>query len=436
MPAAMPAHRPGRNGIGETMSLDAFSRLLRPVVAVCSPLLVVATEVAAETELFLELRPEKQQVYIHEPLTVSVTLLAGQVTLRDIRYPRLKHPAFRIGEFAPPHQDTLQRQGQDYRSHAFAATLLPLKPGRHTLGPAELDCDRLDPDTGAAAYFGASEPRSVTLHSETTTITVLPLPAQGRPADFSGAVGRYRLSRQAAPLQVAPGDPVLLTTHIQGSASGMAALTCPEFAQAGMRAYPPRTVRTSERLLCEQVLVPQIGGRLEIPAYRFSYFDPLSERYHTLNSPALSLQVSAPATPPAPVSAPVAAVTPSGGLPGWRIWMGVLMMAALAWHFLRRRNIPEQPVDNRESARAALRRAEAAEDPTICYEAAFRCAQILAAAPAHQPAPGISAAPDGDRRLAEVFRECDAVRYGRAPRGEVEMKKLCASLREVLADRS
>jgi len=86
-------------------------------------------------------------------------------------------------------------------------------------------------------------------------------------------------------------------------------------------------------------------------------------------------------------------------------------------------------------AEAAL----AANDPERFYEASFRLVQAAAAVRWNQSSPGLTAGlpqPDAEpaqRLIAELFQECDAVRYGRSPRNRQDMSRTIARLRELIA---
>ena len=47
--------------------------------------------------------------------------------------------------------------------------------------------------------FGTTVQKDITAASPETAITVVPLPAEGRPADFGGAVGSFKISTDVSP---------------------------------------------------------------------------------------------------------------------------------------------------------------------------------------------------------------------------------------------
>jgi len=404
---------------------------------------------AVGDELILEVRPEKSRVYLREAVPITVSLLAGPLPIRNLQYPRLNGAAFRISEFAPPRQTSVTRNGHEVTAYEFATTLIPRKPGEIELGPAELSCDLLAPASGAAAFFGGSEPRTVTVRSKPVSFSILPLPTRGRPADFTGAVGRFMVSRNVTPTASRNGDPVTVTTRIEG-VGNIDGFSCNSISLPGVRSYPPRARRGEHRLACEQVLVPETAATVTIPAAHISFFDPLAERYRTAMSPSVLLVVTGAPTDQIRGVAPVASVkarsaeAPSG-TSRWPLWgalVGVLIvLASAALLALKRwRVVPDHAIAG--MARPSLAEAEAAlaaDDPARFYEATFRLVQASAAARWNQPSPGMTVGMLGrDLQhdapiLAELFQECDAVRYGRSARDRQDMLRTIERLQELIA---
>lgn len=243
-----------------------------------------------EPDLILEVRVEKERVYLGETVSTTVTFLAGQISVRNVQYPVIEGDAFRLSEFSAPRSSTLIRGGRAYTAYEFTATLKPLKSGKLQFGPAELGVDLVERGGGAAAYFGGEEPRHIKVRSSPAGLAVLPLPSVGQPADFNGAVGRFKVSRQAAPQVIHSGEPLTVTTRIAGTGSADG-FSCAPLELPGVRSYPPRTRRTSSTLNCEQVLVPNGKNELFIPPAAISYFDPHDGRYRSVQSESARIKI-------------------------------------------------------------------------------------------------------------------------------------------------
>lgn len=420
------------------------------MLAVC---LGLAGGGVSAADLLLELALERERVYPGETLGVTVTLLTGEAQVRNIRYPVLGDGAYRVSEFAPPRQKTLEREGHQYSAHEFAATLTPLGSGRLRIGPAELVCDVLEPAAGAAAYFGGSEARTVRLESAAVDLRVLPLPVEGRPAGFSGAVGRFAMTRQVAPGAVRSGDPLTVTTRIEGEGR-LDALSCPSIELPGVRAYPPRAQRSTRGLTCEQVLVPSAPGTLTLPAAAISFFDPRTGRYHKAKTEPIALAVAGhpvqaaagtQAPPPQPATTagvPRIALVLAAGILGF----GLLLALALRGRAGGETGALPAPVADAPHTDwlAEARQALAAQDPVRFHTAVFRAMQAHLAARCGLTAASITGEvvnrmlrPRGIEEglleaCAALFQVCDRARYSRAGQGQADMRDTYRLLERVL----
>lgn len=165
--------------------------------------------------------------------------------------------------------------------------------------------------------FGPARHASRTLHAKLADpVEVADVPAEGRPAGFGGAVGRFELDATAAPGEVHVGEPVTVTVRVTGEGRFDAVdVTVPE--GAGYKTYPTASRfeparRGGDRAgtkVFEQMVVPTEPGKLTLPPLSLAYFDPDAGAYRTATSSPLTLDV-APGTGGA---APVAAAPPADG---------------------------------------------------------------------------------------------------------------------------
>jgi len=151
--------------------------------------------------------------------------------------------------------------------------------------------------------FGRVVHKSLTLKADATPVKVLPLPLDGRPANFSGAVGQFQLTSELAPTAGGVGDPLTfkLTVTGKGNLSRVSSDALPQSSQ--WRVYRAESKLTTDDesglqgfKTFSQPVVPLQAGQLVLPALSFSYFDPEAGRYVTR------------ATQPIPVT-----VTPAAG---------------------------------------------------------------------------------------------------------------------------
>lgn len=419
-------------GIGSRLAAATLAFALSGLAAADA---VGETGATPAHDLLLEIHLEKDRAYLGESIAATVTFLAGQVSVRNVRYPRLEGNAYRISEFAAPKLLNVTRDGRSYATYAFTATLKPLGSGRLQLGPAELSADIVEQAAGAAAFFGGGEPRQITVRSAPVTLAVLPLPQATQPADFAGAVGRFRVSRQAEPTAVRTGDAITVTTRIEGTGNADG-FSCAPVVLPHVRAYPTRARRTPSTLTCTQVLVPERQGELSIPAAAISYFDPHGGRYRSERSHPPRVRVTDGEAPPlataAPASPPVTA--PGEARKGAEYWYlappAAALLLGLAIHMRRHtrkrlRTPPAETVPDKGLAEhlADAKDALAAQAPARFHTAVYRALQAHLSARYSLPADAITGdvvtrilRPAGvqgplSQDYEKLFRICDEARY-------------------------
>jgi hypothetical protein len=157
-------------------------------------------------------------------------------------------------------------------------------------------------DSDFENLFGKVIQKSVTLKPDATPVTVLPLPAEDRPADFSGAVGQFQIAANLSPGTGNVGDPLTfkLTVTGKGNLARVSAASLHDSPQ--WRVYRAEAKVTADDdtglqglKTFTQPVVPLQAGQLSVPAQSFSYFDPEAGRYVTRTTQPLRVTVN-PAT--------------------------------------------------------------------------------------------------------------------------------------------
>src|SRR5581483_5421295 len=250
---------------------------------------------AGGDQLRLVLSAPKTEVYLHERLPVELKLLVGNVRVSDLQYPTVTGDGFGIDKFPEPEQRREQTPEGVFQIVDFRTVLTPLRSGTLTVGPASMGMSLVVRSRSRDPFFGSlfgDTARPTQLQSAPLTLTVLPLPDANRPADFSGAVGRFEFDVKAAPLEVTAGDPVTLTSTIRGEGN-LDGVAAPSAAAAdGLRVYPtqPAAPGSGEHVF-EQVVIPERPGTTTLPTLRFSYFDPGARAYRTIERAGIAVTV-------------------------------------------------------------------------------------------------------------------------------------------------
>lgn len=241
--------------------------------------------------LRLVLSADRDRVYLHERFEAEVALYVGDTNASDVQFPVLATEGLSIEEFGQPARTAQIIDGQRFEVLRFRTTVIPVQAGSRTLGPATMGLKVTQ--RGRNFFFSQRQPLELT--SNALTLEVLPLPRDKRPPDFSGAVGQFALEVSASPTDVQVGDPVTVRLALRG-AGNLSKAKSPGYVDAtGFKQYDAQAVESPPGYarVWEQVLIPEVATLTSVPATRFSFFDPTSGSYHTLESPPIALTVHA-----------------------------------------------------------------------------------------------------------------------------------------------
>lgn len=122
-------------------------------------------------------------------------------------------------------------------------------------------------------------------------LSVKSLPLQGRPSDFSGAVGSFSLDVDVSPKQAAPGDVVKIRTEVKGEGL-LENVKSPLLGHnPALKVYESKQLPAGSTLISEQQVVPQSKDALLLPGLSFTFFEPATGQYKTLRHPPTQLQL-------------------------------------------------------------------------------------------------------------------------------------------------
>ena len=154
-------------------------------------------------------------------------------------------------------------------------------------------------DSALDDFFGQVTEKPLVLHSDSTPVKIQPLPVQGRPADFSGAVGKFDLSAEASVAKAVTGDPITLKMKITGQGNFDRVTTNGLVSSAAWKGYKPNarfepadSDGFAGTKIFEQAIVPTQSGSSEIPAVSFSYFDPDTRSYVTKTTDPIPIEIA------------------------------------------------------------------------------------------------------------------------------------------------
>jgi len=253
----------------------------------------------AGDQLKLVLSTPRTEVFLHEALPLTIQLRVGNVQVTDLQYPTLPGEGFALEKLGEPSQQQQQTAQGAIQVVTFHSTLTPLKAGPLTLGPAHMGMGLVTRRRSRSPFgFFGDDLRSqpLDLQSDPLTLTVLPLPEEGRPAGFTGAVGQFDFDLAAAPKEVAVGDPITVTLTVRGTGN-IESVTPPVYVESdALKVYPVQPQSKTGDRVFEQVVIPQHAGEAALPALSFSWFDPAARAYRTVTRGPVPITVRPAAT--------------------------------------------------------------------------------------------------------------------------------------------
>jgi len=272
----------------------------------------------------------KSTAYVGEALPAELHLYVDvRVQCQLQQLPVISGDGFTVQKIGQPQQRQITKDGREFTLAIFKTAITPVKAGKMNCPSADINAvavlpskrprmprmsgmDQLFNDPFFSGAFTTQQ--QVTIRPDPVEMEIKPLPLEGRPKDFSGAVGQFTLETKAAPLRVKAGDPVTITAVVKGIGS-FDRMNAPAVAEEpGWRIYPPSgkfkaddDAGISGAKTFEIAAIPETA-KTEMPSLAFSFFNPSTEKYETLTGEHIPLFVeNTPLASPTPAPVTVAA---------------------------------------------------------------------------------------------------------------------------------
>jgi hypothetical protein len=263
---------------------------------------------------YVRLSIPKREVFVGEsvPVEIEVGMRSGFVSSLN-GLPKLSDDNFALNNLShQPERTEKLINGEPFVLLTWRSTLAVIKPGAFPLSAEvpltvkirtrpkrESSLDDRFGDPFWQNLFGATIPKDINVTSPAQELTVHELPAEGRPADFHGAIGTFSIASDVSPIKADVGDPLTLRMRVTGSGNFDRVDSSMLEHLGQWKTYPPKSsFNTSDPLAFsgmksfEQPVIATKPGVQELPALTFSYFDPNSRRYETARSAPLSVSIS------------------------------------------------------------------------------------------------------------------------------------------------
>ncbi len=262
----------------------------------------------ASENLFVRTIVSKTKVHEQEALMLTYKLYFANVDVAQLTN-NTKLPEFTGFLKQEFDQGEIQTElehynGRNYRTATLYRTILyPQHSGEIKIDPARFEAVlRVQTQQRVRSifddFFGTYTNVTKTLTAPGVTVHVSALPG-GKPAGFSGGVGKFTLTPSISQTELQANDAVTIRLDISG-AGNMKLLKTPAIDwPEGFEPYDPKVTNNfnasaagvSGTKSIEYLAIPRSAGEYTIPAVKFSYFDIDDKAYKTLSTPEYTIHV-------------------------------------------------------------------------------------------------------------------------------------------------
>ncbi len=240
-----------------------------------------------------------ETLYVGQQATYQVAVfLNSEARSRLRRNPEFLPPelrgllAYELG--SPTRVPPRDMNGAVYEAHVFQRALFPV-----AAGPLSVPAPQLSYALPQSSSYFSREEKFI-VRAESAQLVVRPIPTEGRPTNFTGAIGVFTATSRLDTAAARVGDPLVFTLRVQGTGN-VKLLPRPTIEIDWASAVPGTErvrvdtagplVRGSKEF--DWILTPSRDGPVVLPAVRYGYFDPYQEKFADAEAPELSLDVRA-----------------------------------------------------------------------------------------------------------------------------------------------
>jgi len=273
-------------------------------------------ETELKEKLFIEFTTDKSEVYTYEQIILTFKFFYQRgLPLTDIEYVEPEIRNFIKENMGQQSNYEIVKNGVIYNVIELNTALFPVVSGNLKIGPASLNCNIVVKSNKRRKrndyfgnsffddFFGDQTKYAVTRSGNPIHIKIKPLPEEGKPDDFKGAIGDYSIKFDAKPVNVSVGDPITLTMQVKGKGN-LQTISEPVlklYEEKDFRVYPSeiKTKITGKKngikgyKIFNKVIEPQDTNITQTPAVSFTFFNPETEKYQTLLSSPIPVKVEA-----------------------------------------------------------------------------------------------------------------------------------------------
>jgi len=270
-------------------------------------------------KMLLNVTLSEEKCYVGQPVVMTFEW----IILTEVKNAGFNVPVFTSGNFyledLTPDGDSvsqnthsvngvevkLQEQRRNYKGTtaaiiSFQKVLIPKRAGKIKLEPMSVSAAVAVGITRRRDIWGNSryQYKQFMVSSDSLALEVLPLPAEEKPTQFYGLLGRYKISASATPTKVSVGDPITLTIKIGGNPF-LTPVKWPDLEaidalKNNFKIPDQRSSAAIERgyKVFTQTIRANNDKVTEIPPIPLAFFDPDSGKYKIAMTKGIKLEVA------------------------------------------------------------------------------------------------------------------------------------------------
>ena len=259
----------------------------------------------ADDNLHLVAEISKTNPYLNEAISVVYKLYVSP-SIRVTNYRALDNPKYNNFWSQDIPVQRLNAENGTYNGKAYRYVILkrvvlyPQKSGKMEIEPLSLDVT-IDVPTNKRDFFGGRiyTQTNKTVSAGKRSINVKDLPAVGKPVNFGGAVGEFDFTVSTTKTSLNASESLQAIVEVSGEGNlKLFQLPEPELPSS-LEVYDPEhneNVRTTlsgmrGKISDSYTIVPTFKGKYPMPSIAFSFFNPKTEKYNTINSEEILINV-------------------------------------------------------------------------------------------------------------------------------------------------
>jgi hypothetical protein len=256
-------------------------------------------------DLFIRTGVSKSKCYVGEQITITQKVYCRLQIINFQRYIQPSYDGFYSQAQESSSKGLLATENVDgvnyYTYELYRTEAIANKSGKVVIAPIEQGIivrkqANSKPRNVFEQFFGANayEDVNVTANSKPVTVEVLPLPEDGKPENFNGAVGNFQCKIQTTRNELKANEAFNLKMTITGRGN-IKLLAAPKLnLPDGFETYEPKVSESSNAKSFDYLIIPRNEGDYKLEGLDFSYFSLDSKKYVTIPAGEINIRVLPP----------------------------------------------------------------------------------------------------------------------------------------------